>query len=151
MNDAQTSCGKFIYIELESFFLFFSRCTRVTLIDHSFFFSLSHRRSWMHNLCDWLPWRRKNALLQEDNPHKMFNGMVQKPATKAHLANLPPLQSRPASCSLTTTGWRSIPTDTKKLGGCAASLVIFTSFMGWQYPSRERLFFFRIFKYFFTE
>ena len=29
----------------------------------------------------------------------MFNGMVQKPATKAHLANLSPLQSGPASRS----------------------------------------------------
>ena len=38
MNDAQTPCGKFIYIALQSFFsIFFHSRTRATLNNHSFF------------------------------------------------------------------------------------------------------------------
>ena len=151
MNDAQTPCGKFIYIALESFFsVFFHSRTRVTLTDHFFFLSLSHRRPRMRNLRKCLPWTRKNDVLQEEDPFRLRYDMVPVPTEKTYLANLPVLQSRPASRSVTTIGWKSTTTDTSKLGGCAASIFIFTASMGWHHTFWET-FFFRIFTCYFTK
>ena len=106
MNDAQTPCGKFIYIALESFFsVFFHSRTRVTLTDHFFFLSF-FKSSKIKNaqFAQMFARTRKNDVLQEEDPFRLRYDMVPVPTEKTYLANLPVLQSRPASRSVTTTG-----------------------------------------------
>ena len=95
----------------------------------------------MRNLHKCLPWTRKNDVLQEEDPFRLRYDMVPVPTEKTYLANLPVLQSRPASRSVTTIGWKSTTTDTSKLGGCAASIFIFTASMGWHHTFWETFFF----------
>ena len=94
----------------------------------------------MRNLHKCLPWTRKNDVLQEEDPFRLRYDMVPVPTEKTYLANLPVLQSRPASRSVTTIGWKSTTTDTSKLGGCAASIFIFMASMGWHHTFWETFF-----------
>ena len=76
MNNAQTTCGKFIYISHLNLFFFFHSRTWVTLIDHSLFFSLSYRRSRMRNLRKCLPGAGKNTMLQEQDPWRLYYEVI---------------------------------------------------------------------------
>ena len=146
MADAETPCGKFLYMSHSNLFFFFHSRTRVTLIDHSFFFSLSHRRWRMRHLRKRVS-QRKNAMLQTQHTSWLLREMVSKSNREAPFSVMPVLQSRPPSLPTTPTGWRSNIITTITMGGCAASYGIPAASLGRQHPPRKRLFFFRIFKF----